>query len=193
MALSFYKWLILPVLFLNVHNTNLDYTRSSPIQKSTEELNDFRSSSSTFHPYYVSVVEINHNATDKTLEISCKIFTDDFEKTLGTKYNAKVDLISPPDRKVADKFVSEYIANHLSLKADGKAVKFSYLGFEREDEVVWSYFQVDNITSVKSLDVVTNILHDLTENQINILHVTVNGSRKSTKLEFPKSQASFEF
>ena len=40
-------------------------------------------SSGTHHPIYVSVTEIEHNAKDKTLEISCKIFTDDFEKTLA--------------------------------------------------------------------------------------------------------------
>ena len=31
------------------------------------------------HPFFVSVTEINHNAKDKTIEIACKIFTDDFE------------------------------------------------------------------------------------------------------------------
>ena len=35
---------------------------------------------STYHPIFVSVTEIEHNAKDKTLEISCKIFTDDLEK-----------------------------------------------------------------------------------------------------------------
>ncbi|MEI8059397.1 MAG: DUF6702 family protein, partial [Ferruginibacter sp.] len=33
------------------------------------------------HPLFVSVTEIEHNAKDKTLEISCKIFTDDFENS----------------------------------------------------------------------------------------------------------------
>ena len=37
---------------------------------------------SAHHPIFVSVTQIDHNATDKTLEISCKIFTDDFEQTL---------------------------------------------------------------------------------------------------------------
>jgi hypothetical protein len=32
------------------------------------------------HPFFISVTEINHNSGDKNLEISCKIFTDDFGK-----------------------------------------------------------------------------------------------------------------
>ncbi len=34
------------------------------------------------HPFYVSVTEISHNAKDKTLEISCKLFSSDFETVL---------------------------------------------------------------------------------------------------------------
>jgi hypothetical protein len=45
----------------------------------------------SLHPYYISVVEINHNATDKSLEISCKIFTNDFETTLEKNYKTKVE------------------------------------------------------------------------------------------------------
>ena len=51
--------------------------------------------STTNHPIYVSVTEIEHNAKEKTLEISCKIFTDDFEKALKATYKTYVDLLKP--------------------------------------------------------------------------------------------------
>ena len=35
------------------------------------------SSSSSPHPIFVSVTEIEHNAAAKSLEISCKVFTED--------------------------------------------------------------------------------------------------------------------
>ena len=147
----------------------------------------------TVHPFYVSVVEINHNGTDKTLEISCKIFTDDFQKALGKAYNTSVDLINPKDRTAVEKQISDYISDHLSLIADNKPVKFQYLGYEISEEAVWSYLQVDNITSIKNLDIVNKILHDYTDKQVNIMHITVNGGRKSTKLDYPKTSASFSF
>jgi Domain of unknown function (DUF6702) len=34
------------------------------------------------HPLYISVTEINHNAKDRILEVSCKIFTNDLETVL---------------------------------------------------------------------------------------------------------------
>jgi len=175
MAASIHKWLFVPCFLFLVPSLNL-------------VLKDC-----TLHPYYISVVEINHNATEKTLEISCKIFTNDFETTLEKNYKTKVDLVNPADKSAMDKLVSDYIKKHLSIKADTKPVNFSYVGFEKEDEAIYSYFQVDNVASVKKIDVTNSILHDFSDQQINIIHCTVGGKRQSDKLDYPKTEASFQF
>lgn len=177
MASSIYKWLVLPLLALT-------FCSGSP---------------SKTHPFHVSVVEITHNATDKTLEISCKIFTDDFEKVLTKNYppdangKTKIDLINPTDRKAMDTLVKKYIKAHLSISADGKAVSFSYVGFEHESEAIYGYVQVDNIATVKKVDVTDKLMHDMFDDQINLIHVIVGGERKSTKLDYPNTAASFSF
>ena len=145
------------------------------------------------HPLHVSVTEINHNAADKTLEISCKLFTDDFERVLTQNYKTKIDLINPPDRPAMEKLVSDFILTHLSIKADGKPVKLSYLGYEKDNDAIYSYFQVDNIPSVKKIEITNNILHELFTDQINLMHVMVGGKRKSYKLDYPETKAEFNF
>ena len=141
----------------------------------------------------MSVVEINHNATDKTLEISCKIFTDDFEKILSKNYNAKVDLINPPNKTAMDTLVKKYLLSHLSIKADGKPLSFRYLGFENEGEAAYSYIEVENIPALRKLEISTNLMHDLFDDQMNIIHIIVNGNRKSNKLDFPNKETVFSF
>jgi hypothetical protein len=148
---------------------------------------------SLVHPFYVSVTEINHNAQDKTLEISCKTFTDDLEKSIEKSSNQKVDFFNTKDKAAAEKAITEYFKKHLILKADGKAVQLELLGFERESEAVWSYFQINNIASVKKIDITNNILYEASNDQINLMHVTVNGKRQSTRLDFPATQAAFDF
>ena len=147
----------------------------------------------TFHPYYISVVEINHNATEKALEISCKIFTNDFETTLEKNYKAKVDLSNPKVKANADKWISDYIKKRLSIKIDGKDVNLSYLGFEKDEEAVFSYFQVDNVAGPKRISVSNSLLHDFSDQQINIIHCSVGGKRQSTKLDYPNTEAVFQF
>lgn len=145
------------------------------------------------HPLFVSVTEINHNAADKNLEISCKIFTDDFEKTLTGLYHTKVDLTAPANKAEADRLVKEYIKSHLLLKLDGKPVVLEYVGFEKENDAVWSYFQVSNTAAPKKIEVTNAILYESYDKQMNLMHVSVGGHRKSSKLNYPDKEAVFQF
>ena len=54
------------------------------------------------HPFFVSVTEINHNARDKMLEISCKTFTDDLEKSIEKTANVKLNLFNVKDKAQAE-------------------------------------------------------------------------------------------
>ena len=145
------------------------------------------------HPIYVSVTEIEHNAKEKTLEISCKIFTDDFEKTLRQQYNTHIDLLNSKEKAAMEKYVSGYVLKHLAVKADGKPVILHYLGYEQQEEGIVSFFQANNISSVKKIEVTDNILFEYKKEQLSLIHVIVNGDRKSTKLVNPEDKASFEF
>lgn len=175
MALILYKWFATLALFLG---SNVTSSPSAPVA----------------HPFYVSVTEINHNATDKTLEISCKIFTEDLENALNKRSKVKVDLSNPKNKEEVTKLLGEYIAAHLQLRVNGgAALKLEILGFEHENEAVWTYLQVSNIPAVKRMDVNDSILYDSYEEQINLLHVTVGGNRKSTKLNNPEMAAKFDF
>ena len=68
-----------------------------------------------------------------------------------------------------------------------------FIGYEHQEEGILSYFQVNNITAVKKIAIVNNILYEYKQEQIGIIHVTVDGNRKSTKLNNPEDKCSFEF
>lgn len=146
-----------------------------------------------FHPFYVSVTEVHHNSKDRTLEISCKVFADDMEDVLKRNYKRAVDLTDTRQQAVNNGLVSDYIQKHLSVAADGKGQQLSYVGFEKEAESVYCYFEVTGLPTVRKIDLTNSILQDLTDKQINILHVVVGGNRKSYKLDYPHKQASFSF
>lgn len=145
------------------------------------------------HPIFVSMTEIEHNASQKTLEVSCKIFTDDFEKVLRTAYKTKVDLINPTNRAAMDKLVNDYVQQHFKLTVDNKAVTLKYLGYEIIEEGVYSYYEAAGISQVKNISIFNNLLYEHTPEQMGLMHITVSGNRKSTKLNNPESRASLNF
>ena len=176
MVILLYKWLFLASAFFSGGHSG----------KPTDPL--------ARHPLFVSVTEMNYNTADKDLEISCKIFTDDFEKTLSNVYHTKVDLSAPANKKENDKLVNDYVKTHLQLKLDNKPVTLTFVGFEKENDAIWSYFEVDNTTTApKKIEVVNTILYESYDKQMNLMHVTVGGNRKSTRLNYPDKETSFQF
>jgi hypothetical protein len=145
------------------------------------------------HPIFVSVTEIDHNKKEKTLEISCRIFTDDFEKTLRSVHNSKIDLLDESMREAMYPVVNNYITKHLKIFVNGQPVKLKWIGYEPNEEGIVSYLQADNIPEVKSVTVIGNLLYEYKKEQISLLHVTVNGTRKSYKLNNPEDKVVFEF
>ena len=151
------------------------------------------SETETKHPIYMSVTEIEHNAKEKSIEISCKIFTNDFEKTLRANYKTKIDLLDAKQNKAMGKYVSDYVQKHLKLSVDGKVVTLKYIGFENIEDGIVTYLEVENIASLKKIEVTNNILYDYKPAQISVIHASVNGKRQSTKLTNPEAKAVFTF
>jgi hypothetical protein len=145
------------------------------------------------HPFYVSVTEIKHVAKTRLLEISCKMFAEDMQDVLKQNYKTAVDFDNNKLQAQNNKLISDYILKRLTLNIDGKAAALKYVGFEKENESVFCYFEVDNIPPPAKVVVTNSILQDFKPEQINIIHMIVNGNRKSTKLAFPEKQASFTF
>lgn len=148
---------------------------------------------SLMHPFFVSVIEINHNTKESTVEISVRIFTEDLEKTLQQNNKGKVDMLNPPDKALLDKQIGDYLTKKLQLRINGKPVAMHYLGHEIQKESVWSYLEIPNIKSMKQLGINCTLLYDFEKMQSNIFHVKNMGEDKSYKLDYPQDQTTFNF
>lgn len=145
------------------------------------------------HPFFVSVIEINHNAKEKSVEVSMRIFTDDFEGALKKFSNAKIDLANPASKEAIDKIIVSYVKQKMYVQINGKPAVLEYVGYEIKKESVWVYFEIDNIATVKKVEVNCNLLYEYQEKQMNIFHVNANGKEESYKLEYPNNNKSFQF
>ena|SRR6476660_6109968 len=144
------------------------------------------------HPFYVSVTEIQDNSNERILEVTCKIFTDDFEKALRKNYNVPIDLLAGNNSSMG-KLINGYISAHLQISVDDKPCLLQYIGYEKDEEAVDCYFQVNDIMVNKTVTIMNDMLFSYKPEQVNIVHVTVRGIRKSTQLVNPDSKVSFGF
>ncbi|MFC5284885.1 DUF6702 family protein [Pedobacter alpinus] len=148
---------------------------------------------SFFHPYYVSVTEVNHNVKNKTLEISVKIFFDDLEQAIEKENSASFYITKPSDKVKNNFLIENYIKKHLQITVNKKQLPLKYIGYEIQQDAAWCYLEIAKVTKVNQITINNNVLYNLHKEQINMLNVTVNNTRKSFKLDAPKSSTTFDF
>ncbi|MCD6066885.1 MAG: hypothetical protein K0S33_1711 [Bacteroidetes bacterium] len=149
---------------------------------------------SGFHPYFVSTTEINYNNPGKTIEITCRMFTDNLEEALKKIYKKEVDLLHPKDKKETEKLLADYINKHLKITSNGQKLPLEIIGFEKEEDAIWAYLEIKKDISPKTVSIENSLLYDFLPNQINMVHVMVNGtSRQSSKVSNPDKKIDFSF
>lgn len=147
---------------------------------------------SLLHPYYVSVAELEYTSKDKELGISIKFFPDDLEAALKQMTGGKMDILKG-DKATNDKLLATYIAKHFSVKFDGKAVAPQYLGYENEEGATWCFFSAKGLPQPHTVEVFNNLLYEYRKDQLNFIHMIVNGERKTVQLAMPENTANFTF
>ena len=145
------------------------------------------------HPFYVSVIDINHNEKEASIEISVRTFTTDLETRIQEEYHVKLDLADPKQKAKADQYINLYVQKRLALSSNGAKFNMDYVGFEIQKESTWSYYEIKNVKQLKQLEVFCEILFGIDPQQINIIHVKANGQKKSFELTAPKNKTQFNF
>lgn len=145
------------------------------------------------HPLHVSTTDISYNTGDRKLEVVCTIFYDDGEAALNQAFRRHTDLSKPELHTQMDALMKKYVLSHLRIQASGKALTLHYVGFEKAREVVNVYFESEPVPAPKIIAADVSLLYNLFDDQMNIVHMTVNGTRKSTRLDYPDHQVTQNF
>ncbi|MBA5247692.1 hypothetical protein H1R16_05390 [Marnyiella aurantia] len=147
----------------------------------------------TVHPYHVGSVEFRYNSEFKTFQISAKFFLDDLENALKEKYGKAVHFNDEKFKAQINSLLVDYLSDYLKLKADHKVLTLTYLGYEEDSESVNIYLESEKINTPKKVEAAVSALYNLFDDQINIIHIVVEGKRHSHKLSYPDRYLFKEF
>lgn len=133
------------------------------------------------HKFYVSVTNVNYSEKDNALQITSRIFIDDFETVLQERYGFKAELAAKNESKVADTYIEKYLRARFSVAVNGETVSYTFIGREYDADVMVCYIEVPNIdlTDTTSIQIENEMLTDVFEEQQNIVHFKINGKKKS--------------
>lgn len=133
----------------------------------------------TAHKYYVSVTQIDYVKEKQAIQVTSRIFIDDFERLLQERYDDKIILNTGKDEKEIDLYIEKYIKSKFKIKINGAVANYNFLGKEYEDDIIYCYIEIENVNEVKSFEVENRILFDLFNDQKNIVRTYINSKHKT--------------
>lgn len=152
----------------------------------------FLSLVAVWHPFHVSVTDIEHDTQSKSVQVSQRIFIDDLEKGLKAFHKLEsVDTYEPKDPVVLDSLIGAYLKEKVFIRINEQDYEFNFLGSEVEGDARWCYYEIGGIESVASAEITNATLMEQFDDQQNIVHFKANDKMKSYKLD--KDQKFYRF
>lgn len=149
--------------------------------------------SASLHKFYVSTTKVEYVKEVKSLQIISKIFIDDMEDLLQTRYDVNVSLATDKERKIDEEYLKKYLLQKVKIKLDGKEVSLKYIGREYENDVIKVFLEVQPINDFSIIEIENKVLFELSKEQQNIIHVKYQKQRKSMLLDSENPNALLNF
>lgn len=146
------------------------------------------------HPVHVSVTDIEYDAERKAIEVVSHIFLDDLENHIRLLQNDRfLDVLNPKGGQSSNDLIKNYFKERFKLTINGKEEAYNFLGYEHEGAAIYVYVEVEKIKKLKSLAVRNEVLLEFFDDQINLVHVKVDGKIRSMKLEEGDEMDTLEY
>lgn len=130
------------------------------------------------HAYHSTLTELRYNAAQKQLELSVKVFTDDFEKALSQGQPAPVSLADAGPRPLAQ--ATAYVQRTLQIRTPaGAPLQVQVLGLQAENDGYWLYCKVPLPGAVNGIQLRQAMLLDVFGDEMNIVNIEANGKKQS--------------
>lgn len=150
-------------------------------------------SSFTIHKFYVSVTQIDFVPSKKRIEITSRIFIDDFEKCLKKKYGKDFYLATKKEIIESNTYIQDYLEEKLKFTINSKPCKVIFITKEVEDDVLICYLKVIFTEKITTFEIYNSLLTEMFSEQKNIVHTNINSNKKSVLLTYSESSTLLEF
>jgi len=136
------------------------------------------------HKFYVSVTHVDYSEKDQSLQLTTRIFLDDFESMLKQRYSISPHLSESKELPNINEYISRYLRQHIVVRIDGQEATLNYLGREYENDVIKCYIEIKNVNikTVKHIQIENTTLFEMFDEQNNIIHFKIGDLRKSFSL-----------
>jgi len=145
------------------------------------------------HKYYISVTEVNYIEDKQSVQITSRIFIDDFENVLRQRYDDNIVLVDKNESIETNQYIERYLTDKLKIKINGKDMNLVFIGKEYDVDIMTCYFEIENVKKITSIEITDQVLLDMFDNQQNMIKTKIYSKLKSFLLNQNNKVAVLNF
>jgi hypothetical protein len=134
------------------------------------------------HKFYVSIYQISYVPQKKRIQITARIFMDDLNSVLETKFNKSTHIGGVNETIEEVELMRKYLIENLIIKINNQPKQIQYISKEIESNVVICYFKIQDIAKIKSFEIQNKALFELSEDQQNIIQLNIFNKKQNLLL-----------
>lgn len=148
--------------------------------------------SSWLHPIHISVTNVDLDPVMGKVELSVKIFADDFQDLILHKYGVQLNIIEQEDPGDKISAVNEYIQETLQFVFNGKeTANLHFVDAELNEEAIWLFYKYEHPGKIRKVDIVNRVMLEKFSDQTNLMIVTFNEKQNGYRLDNKTTELSF--
>ncbi|MFH4964957.1 DUF6702 family protein [Gaetbulibacter sp. M235] len=147
----------------------------------------------SFHKYYISVTEVDFIEKKQSVQLTTRIFIDDFEKVLRERYDENLVLGGKNESQSVDKYIEAYLKDKIKVNINGKDMNLIFIGKEYDMDIMQCYIEIDKVKKINSIEITNQVLFDLYDEQQNMVKTKINAKQKSFLLNQGNKKALLNF
>lgn len=134
------------------------------------------------HRFYTAIFQVNYVPQKKMIQITSRIFVDDFNDALKNQFHKATFLGTDKETDEDLILMKKYLAEKFKLTVNGKIQPMNYVNKELEDNVIICYFKINDISKLNSLSIENAVITEIHSEQQNIIQFSDNGKKSSLLL-----------
>jgi len=152
-----------------------------------------KSENNNLHKYYISVSNATYNKSAKSMQMVTRFFIDDMEDVLNSRIENPIVLGDKSTIEEVYPLLKSYIAKKLEVQINGVNSIPSFIGAEYESDQIVLYIELPSPKMPKVITMRFNAFIELFEEQKNLVHMKINGVRRSLLMDKNKLTDTVKF
>lgn len=142
-----------------------------------------------YHDYYVSTTQVDYYPEKKLIQLTIRMFVDDFEKIIKKNDN-KLKIHPDSNLEEINQYIIEYVNDKFKISVNKELVVFDFIGKEYKTDLIQVYFEIKLKESIETITFENKLLFDFFVDQQNIIHFKKDSFRKSFLMRINSSKAN---